>query len=116
MTTNYAGTHLILDLYGAQNLDSFTVVTKALLDATKAIGATVLDINTHYFEPQGGVTGVVLLAESHMSIHTWPEHKYAAVDIFVCGMLDPTKAIEVLEQAFQPTRVERTDLKRGLHE
>lgn len=109
----YAGTHLILDLHGAENLSDFTVVTTALLDAAKAIGATVLDVNTHYFQPQGGVTGVALLAESHISIHTWPENSYAAIDIFVCGKLNPTKAIEVFDRAFHPTQMKHTEILRG---
>lgn len=115
MSMNYIGTHLILDLLGAtQNLDDFTIVTTALLDAAKAIGATVLDVQTHYFQPQGGVTGVALLAESHISIHTWPERQYAAIDIFVCGKLEPEKAIEIFKQVFQPATVQCMEIKRGM--
>lgn len=111
---NYAGTHLIIDLFGAKNLSSVPVVNSVLSKAAKTIGATILDVKFHYFEPQGGVTGVVLLAESHMSIHTWPENNYAAVDIFVCGKLDPSKAIELLKEVFQPESIQCVEIKRGM--
>jgi S-adenosylmethionine decarboxylase len=114
--TNYAGTHLILDFFGAENLTDVDTIKQTLIKAAEAIGATVLNVQLHYFEPQGGVTGVALLAESHMSIHTWPETKYAAIDIFVCGQLDPTKAIEILTEVFQPTSIERMDIVRGMYE
>lgn len=111
---NYAGTHLILDLYGATNLSNLEAITQALYNAAIVIGATVLNIQTHYFEPQGGVTGVAMLAESHMSIHTWPEIQYAAIDIFVCGNLDPTLAIDTFKSLFRPTDVQYSELKRGM--
>ena len=111
---NYAGTHLLLDLLGAQNLSDVDAIRRTLFNASQAIGATVLDVQTHVFEPQGGVSGVALLAESHMSIHTWPETGYAAVDIFVCGKLDPTKAVDVLKEAFHPTSIQCVEVKRGL--
>lgn len=116
MTINYAGTHLILDLFGAENLSDIDAIKQTLIKASEAIGATVLDVQLHYFEPQGGVSGVALLAESHMSIHTWPENKYAAVDVFVCGNLDPEKAIDILRATFTPTNIQTTILKRGIYE
>ena len=108
-----AGTHLILDFFGARNLDNVEYVHDVLVDASKAIGATILEVHTHQFEPQG-VTGVVLLAESHMSIHTWPEDSFVAIDIFVCGDLDPSKAIETLKAAFYPKDVQSFEIKRGI--
>lgn len=110
---NFAGTHLILDLYEAKNLNNLEMITQGLRDAAAAVGATVLDIQTHYFEPQGGVTGVAMLAESHVSIHTWPEYQYAAIDLFVCGQLNPFPAIAVFKTLFETANVEQTILNRG---
>ncbi len=110
---NYAGTHLILDLFGAQNLDNVDCVRDALVQASEVIGATILEVHAHKFQPQG-VTGVALLAESHVSIHTWPEKQYAAIDVFVCGNLNPEKAIEVFKTTFQPTNVQCVEIKRGI--
>ena len=81
----YTGTHLLADLTDCTGLDDVARVEGALRDAVAAAGATLLDVRVHHFGPGQGVTGVALLAESHISIHTWPEHGYAAVDIFLCG-------------------------------
>lgn len=81
----YTGTHLLADLTGCSGLDDAARVERALRDAVAAARATLLDIRLHHFGTGQGVTGVALLAESHISIHTWPEHDYAAVDIFLCG-------------------------------
>ena len=64
--------------------------------------------------PNGGVSGVVVLAESHISIHTWPERDFAAVDIFMCGACDPHHSIPVLQAAFKPSRVSLDEQRRGL--
>ena len=109
----YAGSHLIIDLWGAQNLDDLTAVELALRRAVKAAGATLLHIHLHHFTPNGGVSGVAVLAESHISIHTWPERGYAALDAFMCGDADPRRTLPVLEHAFRPGRVEVTEHMRG---
>jgi S-adenosylmethionine decarboxylase len=81
----YTGTHLLADLTGCAGLDDGARVEAALRAAVVAAEATLLDVRLHHFGPGQGVTGVAQLAESHISIHTWPEHGYAAVDIFLCG-------------------------------
>jgi len=80
------GRHLLLELRecNVAVLDDLKYLENALVSAAKDSGATVLDKSFHHFAPQG-VSGVVLIAESHLSLHTWPEHAYAAVDIFTCG-------------------------------
>lgn len=76
-------------------------------------GATVLKVDTHNFGEGYGVTGVVLLAESHISIHTWPEYGYAAIDVFVCGRANPEVAVDFLKVSFQAARVEVVKHVRG---
>jgi len=84
--TDMVGKHCILELYNCDSakLDDEAFLRNAITSAAKRAGATLLNLITHRFEPQG-VTGLALLAESHISIHTWPESGYAAVDVFTCG-------------------------------
>jgi S-adenosylmethionine decarboxylase len=110
----FAGTHLLVDLWGAQNLTDAGAVEAILREAIRAAGATLLRIDLHSFDNSGGVTGIAILAESHMSIHTWPETGYAAIDIFVCGSCDAYKAIPVLERGFEPKSLQLSEHKRGL--
>nr|WP_245826481.1 adenosylmethionine decarboxylase [Oceanibacterium hippocampi] len=110
----YAGSHLIVDLWGASRLDELDHIEETLRAAADAAGATVLHVHLHHFTPNGGVSGVVVLAESHISIHTWPECDYAALDVFMCGDAEPKRTLPVLEEAFRPERVELGDHKRGV--
>jgi S-adenosylmethionine decarboxylase len=110
----YAGTHLIIDLWGGQYLDDVDRVVQVLHEAVKEIGATLLNVDVHRFNTNGGISGVAILAESHMSIHTWPEKGYAALDVFVCGDCHPFKAIPVLRRAFLPSNLQVAEMKRGL--
>ena len=108
-----AGVHLIVDLYEAERLDDVDHIEAALRRAVAAAGATLLHIHLHHFEPNGGVSGVAVLAESHISIHSWPEANYAALDIFMCGKADPDKCAPVLRDAFIPKRLAVSELLRG---
>jgi S-adenosylmethionine decarboxylase len=110
----FAGRHLLIDLWGASRLDEPAHIDAALRDAALAAGATILHSHFHHFSPNGGVSGVVVLAESHISIHTWPERDYAAVDIFMCGECNPYNAIALLKRAFTPRSVQLAEHKRGL--
>ncbi|MDA0260599.1 MAG: adenosylmethionine decarboxylase [Proteobacteria bacterium] len=110
----FAGTHLLLDMWGAENLADVDAVDAILREAVAATGATLLRIDLHSFDNSGGVTGVAILAESHMSIHTWPETGYVAIDVFVCGNCDPYRAIPILKNGFAPTSVQLSEHKRGL--
>ena len=109
-----AGAHLIIDLYGAERLDDIDHIEAALRRAVNAASATLLHIHLHHFTPNGGISGVAVLAESHISIHTWPEISYAAVDVFMCGNAQPHKAIEVLKGVFLPGMVTLAEHKRGV--
>ncbi len=110
----FAGMHLLVDLWGAENLGDPAPIDAALREAALAAGATILHSHFHHFSPNGGVSGVVVLAESHISIHTWPERNFAAVDIFMCGECDPYQSIAVLRAAFTPDRVDLDERRRGL--
>jgi S-adenosylmethionine decarboxylase len=110
----YAGTHLLLDLWGAENLADPKHIDRALREAAVTAGATILHSHFHHFSPNGGVSGVVVLAESHISIHTWPERSFAAVDIFMCGECNPYDSIPVLKSAFTPDSVQVGEQRRGL--
>jgi S-adenosylmethionine decarboxylase len=110
----YQGLHLLADLHGAKHLDNIDIIERALSQAAHAAGAVILDVRLHHFGPDQGVTGVVLLAESHISIHTWPEHNYAAIDIFVCGIAnDAHAACDVIAQMVEAEHVERKEIARG---
>ncbi|MDQ4060185.1 MAG: adenosylmethionine decarboxylase [Pseudomonadota bacterium] len=108
-----AGTHLIIDLYGAKKLDDLAHIDAALRRCVDAAGATLLHIHLHHFTPNGGVSGVAVLAESHISIHSWPEADYAAFDVFMCGQARPEATVEVLREAFAPDRVVVSEMLRG---
>lgn len=109
-----AGVHLLVDLWEAEGLDDAGRVEAALVEAASACGATVLQVNVHGFPVGRGVTGVALLAESHISIHSWPEHRFAAIDVFVCGTCDAHAVLPVFRRAFRPGRVEVNEHRRGL--
>lgn len=109
----YAGTHLIIDLWGAERLDDLDHIEETLRRCVDAAGATLLHIHLHHFTPNCGVSGVAVLAESHISVHTWPENGFAAFDVFMCGHAEPHKAIEVLQNAFKPERTTVGEHLRG---
>jgi len=106
-------THLLLDFFGATSLNNEVVIEQAMRLAATVCHATVIDVRLHSFGENMGVTGVALLAESHISIHTWPEIDYAALDVFMCGRCNPRLAIEPLQTVFKPERVEIREITRG---
>jgi len=108
-----AGTHLIVDLCDATRLDDIDHIEAALRRCVDAAGATLLHIHLHHFEPNGGVSGVAVLAESHISIHTWPERGYAAIDVFMCGKAEPERCVPVLQEAFAPGHTGVNEILRG---
>ena len=109
----YAGTHLIIDLVRAERLDDLEHIEQTLRQCVEVAGATLLHIHLHRFTPNGGVSGVAVLAESHISIHSWPEYGYAALDVFMCGQTNPRAAIDVLKEAFSPRKVVVKEYLRG---
>ena len=110
----YAGSHLIIDLWDAEGLGDRDRIEQALIDAVHEAGATLLHIHLHTFSDGGGISGVAVLAESHISVHTWPEKGYAAFDVFMCGDAEPRKAMNVFKRAFNPGRIVVGEHKRGV--
>ncbi|CUH88430.1 S-adenosylmethionine decarboxylase proenzyme precursor [Phaeobacter sp. CECT 5382] len=108
----FAGTHLIIEVMKGTGLDCEIRIQNAFRKSVEVCGATLLHIHTHKFSPQG-VSGVAVLAESHISVHTWPEIGYGAFDVFMCGDADPWKAVDVLKEAFETAHVEVRELLRG---
>ena len=110
---HYAGAHLIVDMWGGQRLDDLEHIETTLRKCAAACGATLLHVQLHHFSENNGVTGVAVLAESHITLHTWPELDYAAFDIFMCGTCEPRHAVEVLREALAPARTEVSEHLRG---
>ena len=113
---NVLGLHLLLELKDCnpQLLNDVEYIRQALLHTAHEVGATVVGESFHRFSPQG-VTGILAIAESHISIHTWPEYGYAAADIFACGpSFLPRKAAEILVQRLESQDPDIIEVQRGL--
>lgn len=108
------GRHVLIECFGAQARYDATALETLLRRAAGAGGATVLSCHMHGFG-SGGVTGVALLAESHITVHTWPEAGYAAFDVFMCGGCDADRAAEVIAQAAPQARVSVRSVARPAH-
>ena len=109
------GRHLIAEYYdcAADVIDDLETVQRLLHEAAVAVGATVVGEAFHRYAPQG-ISGTLLIAESHLSIHTWPEAGYVAVDIFTCGGLDPRPGFRLLERALGASSARMQEIVRGV--
>ena len=107
-----SGKHLIIDLYSAHSLNDLKIMKQAIYAIIQQTQSTLLSENFHHFQPSG-ITGIACLAESHISVHTWPESHFAAFDIFICGNIQPDIAIPILKHYFGGTE-KTTLLQRGL--
>ena len=113
---NALGKHLLVELNDCKHapLNDLEFIREIMLLAARASGATVLGESFHQFAPQG-VSGVIIIAESHLTIHTWPEHGYAAADIFTCGTtVQPEKGAEVIIQKLKPKSHVVISMNRGV--
>ncbi len=116
MKLSAIGHHWLIELYDcdADLLETTDFVENALLEAALAMGATIVQSNFHQFTPVG-VSGVVIIQESHLTIHTWPEHGYAAVDIFTCGKsLQPELGLQLFQERLHAKRTEMQYIQRGI--
>ena len=110
------GRHLLLELFDcdAEAINSLETVKTSMVEAAKRAQATIVDVVFHEFNPFG-ISGVVVIAESHLAIHTWPEYRYAAVDVFSCGdVLQPQVAADYLVEQLGATRASVVELQRGV--
>ncbi|MGB9867247.1 MAG: adenosylmethionine decarboxylase [Bacillota bacterium] len=115
---NALGRHVLAEVYGCRTsvIDSVQSVQEIMVDAALAAGADIREVAFHKFSPQG-VSGVVVISESHLAVHTWPEYGYAAVDVFTCGeRVNPWAAVEHIIQAFGAAKYTATEMKRGIFE
>ena len=113
---NPLGRHLLIELYDCDRelLNDAQNIEKLMCSAAEEAGATIVSSHSNLFNPYG-VSGVVVIAESHVTIHTWPEHGYAAVDVFTCGEnVNPWVIQEVLEKAFSAKETAAVEMQRGL--
>lgn len=108
------GKHIIMDASGCnpELLNDLDYLRSLLVEAAKKANATVLNVAFHHFTPQG-VSGVVVISESHLSIHTWPEYGYAALDFYTCGDIDPKVACEYVAEHLNAKYVQTTEVSRG---
>jgi S-adenosylmethionine decarboxylase len=109
----YAGNHLLIDVFGARKLDDLKHIEATMKRCVEVAGATLLHIHLHHFTPNGGVSGVAVLSESHISMHSWPEASYAAFDVFMCGEAKPELCVNILREAFSARDVVVKTFKRG---
>ncbi|MFQ6068225.1 MAG: adenosylmethionine decarboxylase [Candidatus Bathyarchaeia archaeon] len=107
---------LLVDLYGCKgNLDNTEFLTSVLRTAAQMMGSKIIKTASHKFSPTG-TTVILILAETHISIHTWPEHKYAALDIFICSEeIDPETGWQAVKEALQPSSFEIHEIKRKIN-
>ncbi len=109
----FAGTHLVIDLFGAKNLGDLDIVERALRACVEASGATLLHSHLHHTVPGMGVSGVAVLRDGHISIHSWPDAEYAAFDVFLGGSVRPHMIASILRRAFEARDVVVKEHKRG---
>lgn len=110
------GRQILVEFYDCDSdkINDVSFVESAFLEATRKSKATIISHNFHKFSPYG-ISGVVVIAESHVTIHSWPEYNYAAVDIFTCGdTIDPWVIQEYLKEAFESKNISSMEMKRGL--
>jgi len=110
------GNHILLECYGcdAELLKNEIKMEQILTDAAKNAHASVLHTYFHKFEQGEGITGIIALAESHISVHTWPEHNYMAIDVFMCGDCNPLDSISYINQKVLMTHSIQREIVRGV--
>ena len=109
------GRHILVEFFGCnpEIMNQVSTIENGMVTAAETAGATVINSTFHHFSPYG-VSGVVVIQESHLAIHTWPEYQYAAVDLFTCGdEVNPWKSFDYLKKAFEATSYSALEMRRG---
>ena len=109
----YAGKHILIDIWGAEKLDNEQLLANTLRAAVDAAESTLLHLHIHQFTSTGGLSGTAILAESHINAHTWPERHFAAFDVFMCGKAQPDKVEAVIKQAYRHKKLTVESHYRG---
>ncbi len=109
------GQHLLIECKGEHAALNRDALEKLMTEAAQAANATIIASHFHTFGGHGGVTGVLMLAESHITVHTWPEVQYAAFDIFMCGDAEPEKAAQIIANQFDNAEVSVQAINRGFN-
>ncbi len=110
------GRHILIEYYGCDEkiIENNALIEELMNEAARRSGATIVDSVFHYFNPYG-VSGAVIIEESHLTIHTWPEYQYASVDVYTCGdSVDPWIAANFLEKEFAAKKSESFEIPRGM--
>ncbi len=110
----YAGCHILLDLWDVEFDNTKKTLQKIIRKSVEISGATLLHLHLHRFGNEQGISGVAVLAESHISVHTWPERGYIAFDIFMCGDTNPQLAADYLIKTFKAKKEVFKKIKRGV--
>lgn len=109
------GRHVIAELWGCNPnmLDNLEMTEKVMVDAALEAGADIREVTFHKFNPQG-ISGVVVISESHLTIHTFPEHGYASVDVYTCGeTIDPNVAAQAIAEYLEAKTIDSMEIPRG---
>ena len=110
----FAGRHILADFWGVERMGELDFIQKTIEESARKAGATILHSYYHPFGKGMGVSGVTVLSESHISIHTWPERNFASIDIFMCGNCDPQTSIDYLQKILKPSSVDQSLNRRGV--
>lgn len=110
----YAGRHLLFDFLGSPFIRNSHFIEECLINSVKSAGATILHTHFHHFGEEGGITGVLVLEESHASVHTWTEANLMTFDVYMCGHSNPERAYEYLKETLQPKEIHILPTRRGI--
>lgn len=109
----FAGRHILFDFIGSPYIKDVDYITSSLEDSVKRAGAEILHSHFHIFGPENGLTGILVLKESHASVHTWPESDLMTFDIFMCGLCNPLISFEYLKERLKPKIIRMMFTRRG---
>lgn len=106
--------HLIIEIIESQNLNNVELMENFLSELAAAYQGEILGLKVHRFQPYG-LSALMIMPESHVAVHTWPEYRYASIDIFLQGTTDPAQSVPLIERYFQPGEVKVIELERGVN-